>query len=124
MNLPVASIDSATPYYERRLGFVVESRNEDTRSVVLVRDDIHIALVENGGDPTQDGCAFKVLDVETLHKEFVSNGLAPALGDPPDRTNGSISAELAIETHDDGDWRVFFVVAPDGLCHWFGEKIS
>jgi hypothetical protein len=26
-----------------------------------------------------------------------------------------------VERHDDAEWRVFYVVAPDGLCYWFGE---
>ena len=30
----------------------------------------------------------------------------------------------AIDTEQDGavTWRVFYVVAPDGLCYWFGER--
>jgi hypothetical protein len=27
-----------------------------------------------------------------------------------------------VEHHDNGDWKVFYVVAPDGLCYWFGER--
>ena len=29
---------------------------------------------------------------------------------------------VGTETHDDATWRVFYVVAPDGLCYWFGER--
>ena len=27
-----------------------------------------------------------------------------------------------IEQHDGVAWKVFYVVAPDGLCYWFGER--
>jgi hypothetical protein len=25
-----------------------------------------------------------------------------------------------VERHGDASWKVFYVVAPDGLCYWFG----
>jgi hypothetical protein len=31
-------------------------------------------------------------------------------------------SEFDIEQHDDVAWKVFYVVAPDGLCYWFGER--
>ena len=66
---------------------------------------------ENGGDPTQDGCAFEVEGVADLFEEFRQNGLEKEISD------------LKPETRKDGSrWKVFFVVAPDGLCYWFGEK--
>ena len=33
-------------------------------------------------------------------------------------------SQFTIEQHDDGAWKVFYVVAPDGLCYWFGERQS
>src|SRR4051812_8324957 len=45
------------------------------KRAVLERDDIKIGLAENGGDPTQDGCAFEVDDVEAAFAEFKANGL-------------------------------------------------
>jgi lactoylglutathione lyase len=118
MSLPVASVDDGVPFYERVMGFRVDSRSDaPPRTVVLERDGIRMALTENGGDPAQDGCAFEVSDVQGIHQELVRN-----LNDHSfDR--GSVSAELKIEMRDDGSsWKVFFVVAPDGLCYWFGEK--
>jgi hypothetical protein len=35
---------------------------------------------------------------------------------------GPAEAEFDIEQHGGVDWRVFYVVAPDGLCYWFGER--
>ena len=111
MALPVADVAAAIPFYERVLGFRVASHTEGPpRTAVLERDSVQMALTENGGDPTQDGCAFHVTNVEALFAEFKANGL-PKEG--PD---------FGIETMDGANWKVFYVVAPDGLCYWFGER--
>lgn len=111
MNLPVADVAAALPFYETVLGFSVRSRGETPpRSAVLGRDQIEIRLTENGGDPTQDGCAFHVTGLESLAAEFKTNGLQKELSD------------FSTERHGDAAFRVFYVVAPDGLCYWFGER--
>ena len=111
MNLPVATLDAAIPFYETVLGFRVLSRSDaPQRSAVLGRDDVQIGLAENGGDPTQDGCAFEVNSCELLFAEFKSNGLNK---DQPG---------FGVEQHGETSWKVFYVVAPDGLCYWFGER--
>ena len=64
------------------LGFRVLSRSDTPhRSVVLARDQVQIGLVENGGDSSQDGCAFHVTGVESLLAEFKANGLQKELSD-------------------------------------------
>ena len=111
MNLPVADVGAAIPFYETGLGFTVRSqRDTPPRSARLARDRVQIQLVENGGDPSQDGCAFHVSELDALLAEFQGNGLH--------------KKEPAIDTERQGDtaWRVFYVVAPDGLCYWFGER--
>ena len=109
MNLPVADVDAAIPFYEQTLGFHVVSRTDaPAKSVVLERDDIQIGLAENGGDPTQEGCFFEVDDVESAFAEI--KGKSPADGD------------IRIDRHGDSSLRVFFVVAPDGLCYMLGER--
>jgi lactoylglutathione lyase len=111
MNLPVPDLDAALPFYETVLGFRVQSRSDTPhKSAVLARDQVQVGLVENGGDPTQDGCAFHVKDLESLFAEFNANGLQKEL------------SAFDIEQHDDVAWKVFYVVAPDGLCYWFGER--
>jgi catechol 2,3-dioxygenase-like lactoylglutathione lyase family enzyme len=110
MNLPVADVVSALPFYETVLGFTVVSRSEDPKAAVLSRDGVEIGLAENGGDPSQDGCAFHVKDIESLFTEFKANGLQKELSDYSTEKRGGV------------DWKVFYVVAPDGLCYWFGEK--
>jgi catechol 2,3-dioxygenase-like lactoylglutathione lyase family enzyme len=111
MNLPVRSLAAALPFYETVLGFRVLSRGDTPHnSAVLARDRVQIGLAENGGDSTQDGCAFHVKDLEALFTEFKANGLQKELSD------------FDIEQHDGVAWKVFYVVAPDGLCFWFGER--
>jgi catechol 2,3-dioxygenase-like lactoylglutathione lyase family enzyme len=111
MGLPVASVEAAIPFYETVLGFRVIARvDEPHAAAVLARDEVRIGLTENGGDPTQDGCAFHVEDLEALFAEFKANGLQKDI------------AEFDLETHDEARWKVFYVVAPDGLCYWFGER--
>jgi lactoylglutathione lyase len=111
MNLPVRDLAAALLFYETVLGFRVLSRSDTPyNSAVLTRDQVQIGLAENGGDSTQDGCAFHVKDLESLFAEFKANGLHKEL------------SEFDIEQHDDVAWKVFYVVAPDGLCYWFGER--
>src|SRR5688500_1908040 len=92
MNLPVGNVESAVPFYERVMGFRVESRSaEPHASAVLERDGVRMKIAENGGDPAQDGCAFEVENVETMHDEFIANGLTPASASS--ESAGSISPE-------------------------------
>jgi lactoylglutathione lyase len=113
MNLPVQNVDAAIPYYEKVFGFRVVSRQDAPhKSVILARDGIRIGLAENGGDPTQEGCFFEVDDVETAFAELKSNGLEKE------------EAGFRIDQHGDTAWKVFFVVAPDGLCYCLGERQS
>ena len=113
MNLPVQDLELALPFYENVLGFKVLSRSEEPhRAAVLGRDQVQIKLAENGGDPSQDGCAFHVRDLESLFAEFKANGLQKELSD------------FSSENRGDDAWKVFYVVAPDELCYWFGERQS
>ena len=111
MNLPVENLAAVLPFYETILGFRVLSRSDTPHtSAVLARDQVQIRLAENGGDSAQDGCAFHVKDLEALFTEFKANGLQKEL------------SEVNIEQRDGVAWKVFYVVAPDGLCYWFGER--
>ena len=113
MNLPVHDLDTAVPFYEKIMGFRVVERGESPcRSAVLARDGIQIGLAENGGDPTQEGCFFEVDDAEAAFAELKSNGL--------DREQ----ADFRIDRYGDISYKVFFVVAPDGLCYCLGQRQS
>ena len=109
--LPVANVDEAAPFYTDVMGFEIVSRGDSpNRSILLARPDVQMQINENGGDPTQNGCAFEVTDVDSVLNEFKSNGLAKELSD------------IGIENNESGTWRVFYIIAPDGLCFWLGEK--
>lgn len=111
LKLPVANVATATSFYEKVLGFRVISRNEAPHpSVILGRDDIQIGLAENGGDPAQEGCFFEVDNVEAAFAELKANGLAKE------------TADYRIDRHGATAWKVFFVIAPDGLCFCLGER--
>ena len=111
MNLPVKNLDEAIPFYETVMGFQLRSRQESPyKSAVLTRDNIQMGLAENGGDPTQEGCFFEVDDVEAAFNELKANGLET--DDPNYR----------VDQHGDTSFRVFFVVAPDGLCYCLGQR--
>jgi len=109
MKLPVADVDAAIPFYETIMGFRVASRSETPyKSAVLARDGIQIGLAENGGDPTQDGCFFEVDDIEAAFVEV--QGVAPS------------ESALEYQVFYGTTFRVFFHVAPDGLCYMFGQR--
>ena len=111
MNLPVKDVDAAIPFYEKVMGFRVVSRNDSPhKSAVLGRDEIQIGLAENGGDPTQEGCFFEVDNAEAAFAELKSNGLKKE------------EADFRIDQYGDTSFKVFFVVAPDGLCYCLGER--
>jgi len=113
MNLPVENVETAIPFYETVMGFQVVSRiDEPFKSAVLGRDAIQIGLAENGGDPTQDGCFFEVDNLEAAFAELKANGL------------GKEEANFRVDQHGTTAYRVFFVVAPDGLCYCLGERQS
>jgi catechol 2,3-dioxygenase-like lactoylglutathione lyase family enzyme len=112
MNLPVENVAKAIPFYEKVMGFRVVSRKDAPhRFAALARDNIQIGLAENGGDPTQAGCFFEVDDVEAAFDELKANGLDK---DEPG---------YRVDKYGDTSWRVFFVVAPDGLCYCLGQRV-
>ena len=113
MNLPVANLEAAIPFYESIMGFRVVSRNDSPcKSANLARDGIQIGLAENGGDPTQEGCFFEVDNAEAAFLELRSIGLKKE------------EAGFRIDRHGGTAYKVFFVVAPDGLCYCLGERQS
>jgi lactoylglutathione lyase len=113
MNLPVEDLDRAIPFYEKVMGFEVVSRAASShKSAVLARDRIQIGLAENGGDPTQEGCFFEVDNAETAFAELRSRGLDKE------------EAGFRVDRHGDRSFKVFFVIAPDGLCYCLGELLK
>ena len=111
MNLPVGNLEQAIPFYETVMGFQVVSRSDSTwKSAVLGRDEIQIGLAENGGDPSQEGCFFEVDNVEAAFAELKGRGL------------NKEDAGYRVDRYGQTSFKVFFVVAPDGLCYCLGER--
>jgi lactoylglutathione lyase len=109
LNLPVADVDAAIPFYETTFGFrVVSQEASPLKSVILARDDVKIGLAENGGDPTQEGCFFEVDNAAAAFEEIK--------GTP------ATEADFRLDKFGDASYRVFFVIAPDGLCYMLGER--
>ena len=126
MNLPVVNVDDAIPFYERVMGFRLVSREDAPhKSAVLERDGIQIGLAENGGDPSQEGCFFEVDNAEAAFAELKSNGLTThpdwiARKSPEERDE----AGFRFDKYGQTSFKVFFVVAPDGLCYCLGERLT
>ena len=110
LNLPVADVAAALPYYEKTFKFSLISQGDHPyKSATLARDQIQIGIAENGGDPSQEGCFFEVDNIETAFEEIK--------GKPP--------GDSDIKTQDlyGKAFRVFFEVAPDGLCYMIGQPV-
>lgn len=126
MNLSVADVEAAIPFYETIMGFKVVTRSDlPCKSAVLARDNIQIGLAENGGDPAQEGCFFEVDNAEAAFEELKSNGLTrqPVWIErkPPEERE---EAGFRIDQHGATSFKVFFIVAPDGLCYCLGERLG
>jgi len=111
MNLPVENVETSISFYTAIMGFQFVAKNDSPfKSVILERDGIRIGLSENGGDPLQEGCFFEVDNIETAFRELKANGLKKE------------NSDFDIQTYGKTVWKVFFVVAPDGLCYCLGER--
>lgn len=110
LNLPVANVESALPFYQNVMGFRLVSQDATRQNLAtLERDNIQIGLAENGGDPEQEGAFIEVDNAETAFAELKANGLPT-------------EANFRLDQHGETSYKVFFVVAPDGLCYCLGER--
>jgi catechol 2,3-dioxygenase-like lactoylglutathione lyase family enzyme len=111
LNLPVADVEASIPFYEKTFGFrVISTSTAPYKSALLECDEVKIGLAENGGDPSQEGCFFEVDDVEQAFADI--NGRAPT------------ESDVRVDKHGDASLRVFFVIAPDGLCYMLGQRLE
>jgi catechol 2,3-dioxygenase-like lactoylglutathione lyase family enzyme len=106
--LPVTDLDAASDWYCRHFGMTeIERRSQPIASVILERDGVQIGFAINGGDPSQDGAAIRVMDIAGVRSELKSRGLD--------------IGETRMDDRDGEQFNVFFVIAPDGLCYYFNE---
>lgn len=108
--LPVADLEAAADYYSRVLGLREVERREDPPTLLMERDGVRIGFSVNGADPSQEGAAILVSDLERLEREVVSAGAVPA--------------NSRIDERDGQRFKVFFLVAPDGLCYYLHERLG
>lgn len=106
--LPVKDLNAASNWYCEHFGMVeIERQDTPVPAVILERDGIRIGFAINGGDPAQDGAAIRVTDIQQMKAELDSKGLK--------------IGNWRIDERDGNKFRVFFVVAPDGLCYYFHQ---
>lgn len=109
--LPVVDLDAASEWYCKHFGMAeVERREVPNPAVILERDGVQIGFAINGGDPAQEGAAIRVNDIESIKEQLKANGVGVA--------------ETRVDERDGKKLKVFFVVAPDGLCYYFNQPIA
>ena len=109
--LPVVDLDAAARWYSNAFGLrEVERRDQPYRAVILERDGVKIGFALTGGDASQDGAAIHVTDIDRAEQQIRAAGLDVG--------------NVGVEEKDGKKRRVFFVVAPDGLCFYFYEIVS
>ena len=109
--LPVIDLDAASQWYCAHFGMVeVERLERPVPTVILERDGTRIGFSVNGEDPSQDGAAVLVSNIQALKDEL--------------EKNGAKVGNWRVDEMDGQKHQVFFVVAPDGLCYYFHEPLS
>ena len=108
--LPVPDIDAASAWYSKHFGMTeVERTKSPDPAVIMERDGTKIGFAVNGMDPAQDGAAILVSQIEEMKNELEPKGVK--------------IGNWRIDDRDGKEFRVFFVVAPDGLCFYFHEAL-
>jgi len=112
LTLPVKDIAEAAAWYANAFGLQEVERRADSAqpAVVLERDGVRLGFEENGGNPENEGAAILVAGIEGIRREFEANGVPVG--------------EWRIDERDGKQLRVFFVVAPDGLCYYFHQPVD
>jgi catechol 2,3-dioxygenase-like lactoylglutathione lyase family enzyme len=109
--LPIADLDSAARWYSEHFGMrEVERFQQPVPTVILERDGTRIGFAINGGDPTQDGAAVLVSNIQGIRDEL--------------EAKGAKTGNWRIDERDGEKFQVFFVAAPDGLCYYFHEPLA
>ncbi|NKB89256.1 MAG: VOC family protein [Acidobacteria bacterium] len=108
--LPVTDLEAAADYYARVLGLREVERRDDPPALLMERDGVRIGFSVNGGDASQEGAAILVSDLEQLEQEVVAAGAVPA--------------NSRIDERDGQRFKVFFLVAPDGLCYYLHQRLD
>ena len=109
--LPVEDVDQASRWYAKALDLTeVERRSDPVPTVIMQRDGVQIGFAVNGGDASNDGAAILVSDIDRARRELEANGLTPG--------------DSRVDDHNGKKMRVFFLIAPDGLCYYFHQPVD
>ena len=109
--LPVEDIDKASAWYRDAFGLKeVERRDDPVPTVILERDGVRVGFAVNGGDASNDGAAILVTDIHRARQEVEAKGVE--------------IGNWRVDEMDGKKFRVFFVIAPDGLCYYFHQPIG
>lgn len=109
--LPVADLDAASSWYASAFGLTEVGRETaPTPTVLMERDDVRLGFAINGADPSQEGAAILVSDIQAARDEVEARGIE--------------TANWRIDERDGRRYQVFFVVAPDGLCYYFHQPLD
>ena len=109
--LPVADLDAASQWYSKAFGLrEVDRSDRPSPAVVLERDGVKLGFALTGADPSQDGAAIRVSDIERARDEIEAAGIE--------------IGNWRVEEREGEKRQVFFVVAPDGLCFYFFQPVS
>lgn len=109
--LPVKDIDQAASWYGERFGLAeVERRDEPLPTVIMERDGARIGFQVNGNDAGNDGAAILVTDAARARDELAARGVE--------------TGNWRVDERDGEKYQVFFVVAPDGLCFYFHQRLA
>lgn len=108
--LPVKNVDDAAAHYAKSFALTEVERHTEPSTVIMERDGVRIGFSENGRDPTQEGAAILVSDIERAREEL--------------RAAGVEAANWRVDERDGKRYQVFFVVAPDGLCYYFHQELE
>lgn len=109
--LPVEDIDVASDWYCEKFGMTEVSRSASpVPNVILERDGIEIGFAINGGDASNDGAAILVSDISQARDELESRGIE--------------IGNTQVDERDGEKFQVFFVIAPDGLCYYFHQRLD
>lgn len=109
--LPVKDIDQAASWYGEKFGLAeVERRDDPLPTVIMEREGARIGFQVNGADAGNDGAAILVTDAARARDELAARGVE--------------TGNWRVDERDGEKYQVFFVVAPDGLCYYFHQRLQ
>ena len=107
--LPVKDIDQAASWYGEKFGLAEVERRDDPPTVIMEREGARIGFQVNGADAGNDGAAILVADAARARDELAARGVE--------------TGNWRVDERDGEKYQVFFVVAPDGLCYYFHQRL-